>query len=111
MADQPTDLADTPPPASHVEHMHVEPNGAFVTGFSDEAIDHLRRNVEDASGGGNRFVWFVLGFGAALLAGVIASFVFLAVSDEDDDGNVNIDVPAVDLDVDTGTIEDDLPGG
>lgn len=108
MADETT--LHTPPPAEHVEHLHIESNQAYVAGFSDEALTQLRRHVEDASGGGNRFVWFVYGFVAALLAGVVASFVFLAVSDEDDDGTLDLDVPAVDLDVDTDTIEDDLGG-
>ena len=83
MADETT--LHTPPPAEHVEHLHLESDQAYVAGFSEDALTQLRRHVADASGGGNRFVWFVFGFVAALLAGAVASFVFLAVSDEDDD--------------------------
>ena len=73
---------------------------ARMTAITPEAAEELRRHVADASGGGNRFVWFLLGFVAALLAGVIASVAFLAISDEDDDGGVQLDVPAVDVDID-----------
>lgn len=72
---------------------------ARVTEVSDEAAEALRRHVVDASGGGNRFVWFVGGFVAALAAGTVAAVLFLAISDRDDDGDLDIDVPAVELDV------------
>lgn len=72
---------------------------ARVTTISPEAADELRRQVEAGSGGGNRFVWFLIGFVAALAAGAVASVAFLAVSDADDDGDVDLDVPAVELDV------------
>lgn len=70
-----------------------------VDEISPEAAASLRRHVEEASGGGNRFAWFLMGFAAALVAGVVAAVAFLAVSDSDDDGNVQFDVPVVDVDV------------
>ena len=73
---------------------------ANVTTISPEAAEALRRHVAEASAGGNRFVWFLLGFAAALVAGAVASVAFLAISDRDDDGNVDVNVPAVEVDVD-----------
>lgn len=81
----------------------VAPGGvvdARIVTIAPEAAEELRRHVEEASGGGNRFVWFLIGFVAALFAGVVASVAFLAVSDDDDDGNLDLDVPAVEVDVD-----------
>lgn len=70
-----------------------------VDGITPAAAEDLRRHVEEAAGGGNRFVWFLFGFVAALLAGVISAVVFLAVSDEDDDGDLELDVPSVEVDI------------
>ena len=98
-----TDIDDTTTHQSESSIQTVVPAGivdARVTSISPEAADEFRRHVESSSGGGNRFVWFLFGFAAALLAGVVASIVFLAVSDEDDDGGVQLDVPAVEVDVD-----------
>jgi len=98
-----TDIDDTTTLQPERSVQTVVPAGvvdARVTSISPDAADEFRRHVESASGGGNRFTWFLIGFAAALLAGVVASIAFLAVSDEDDDGGVQLDVPAVDVDVD-----------
>ena len=73
---------------------------ARMTAISPQAADELRHHFEESAGGGNRLVWFLVGFVAALAAGAIASIAFLAVSDEDDDGGVELDVPAVEVDID-----------
>jgi hypothetical protein len=86
----------TVPPATVVNNGTVD---ARITGITDEAAEALRHHVEAASGGGNRFLWFIGGFVAALVAGAVAAVLFLVISDQDDDGNLQIEVPAVELDV------------
>lgn len=88
-----------PPPARMIDIDSVT-SRVVVDELSPEAMEQLRLHVEEASGGGNRFVWFLIGFVAALVAGVVASIVFLAVSDEDDDGRLDLDVPNVDVSID-----------
>lgn len=87
----------TVPPTTVVNSGTVD---ARITDITDEAAAILHRHAQDASGGGNRFLWFIGGFAAALLAGTVAAVSFLAISDRDDDGNLDLDVPAVELDVD-----------
>lgn len=68
--------------------------------FTDSEVAALRQRLNEKpnTDGGNRFVWFLIGFAAALLSIAVAAVVFLAVSDEDDDGNINLDVPSVEVD-------------
>ena len=64
-----------------------------------KSLPSRQRLSENADAqGASRFVWFLLGFAAALLSIAVAAVVFLAVSDEDDDGNINLDVPSVEVD-------------
>lgn len=85
-----------PPPAA----VPVATARVVVDELSPAAVGQLHRYVEDASGGGNRFVWFLIGVVTTLVAGAVAAVVFLAVSDDDDDGTVDLEVPTVDVDVD-----------
>jgi len=68
--------------------------------FTDSEVAALRQRLSENpdAQGANRFVWFLVGFAAALLSIAVAAVVFLAVSDEDDDGNINLDVPSVEVD-------------
>ncbi len=91
---------------TNITHDENDGRGSVRTGSpdgveplrADEIAEVRRRLDQPADGGGNRFVWFLIGFVAALISVAVAAFVFLAVSDQDEDGN--LDVPEVDVSVD-----------